>query len=130
MVAKITLITPPDIYENSNFSIAFLGIDDNAQTEASLWLGQHEFPDANFYFYQGEEDVKWLFHSLNRCDAIYLNFDTNNSIIRLLGSYILGRPNVYYSTKNTSVKELMDYINNCYVPDIQTFLKRVLDGKE
>ena len=130
MTSKITLITPPDIYENSNFSIAFLGINEDGQSAASLWLGQHEFPDINFYYYQGEDDINWLFHALNRSDAIYLDFDTSNSIVQLLGSYILSKPGVYYSTKNSSVKELMGYINNQFVPNIQTFLERVLDGKE
>jgi hypothetical protein len=131
MSNKITLITPPDIYENSNFSILFLGLSETDQDDASLWLGQNEgYPETNFYYYQGEDNLTWLLYALNRADVKFLNFDTDSAIINLLGSYILGRPNVYYSTKDPSIQELMSHINNQFVPDVQTFLKRAFNGKE
>lgn len=131
MSNKITLVTPPDIYENSNFSILFLGMSDTDQDDASLWLSQNDdYPDTNFYYYQGEDNLTWLLYALNRADVKFLNFDTDSAIITLLGSYILGRPNVYYTTKDPSIKELMSHINNQFVPDIQTFLKRVFDDQK
>ena len=131
MSNKITLITPPDIYENSNFSILFLGLTDTDQDNASLWLGQHDhYPDCNFYYYQGEENLTWLLYALNRADVKFLNFDTDHAIISMLGSYILGRPNVHYTTQNPDLKALMSHINNQYVPDVQTFLERVFDGQK
>ena len=45
-----------------------------------------------------------------------------------MGSYILGRPNVYYTTKDENLKALLGHINNQYVPNIEAFLEKVFDG--
>ena len=130
MPNKITLITPPDIYENSNLSIMFMGITDEHQDVASQWMGNHaDCPDTNFYYYQGEENPSWLFYALNRSDAIFVNLDTEHEIINIMGSYILGKSNVYYTTQNENLKALMSHINNQYVPSIDAFLEKVFDGQ-
>jgi hypothetical protein len=128
---RLTLITPPDIYENSNFSVLFLGLTDKQQDDASLWLGQNKnYPDTNLYYYQGEPNITWLLYALNRSDVKFLNFDSEHAIINTMGSYILGRPNVYYTTQDENLKELMSHINNQYVPDVATFLERIFNGQE
>ena len=39
-MGKITLVTPPDFYENQNFSILMIGLSDSEQDKTSVWLGQ------------------------------------------------------------------------------------------
>ena len=126
MSSKITLVTPPDIYENSNFSVLFLGITDQDQDTASQWLGKNNhYPDTNFYYYQGENNPSWLLYALNRSDVKFLNFDSEHAIINLMGSYIVSRPGVYYTTKDENLKALMSHINNQFVPNIEQFLEKV-----
>ncbi|MEI6420736.1 MAG: hypothetical protein WCP55_00845 [Lentisphaerota bacterium] len=131
MTNKITLVTPPDFYENSNFSVLFLSMSEVDQDAASKWLGEHtDYPETNFYYYQGENNIPWLLYALNRADVKFLNFDTDHAIINMMGSYILGRPNVYYTTQNPDLKALMSHINNQFVPTVEQFLERVFNGQK
>jgi len=128
MANKITLVTPPDFYENSNFSILFIGMTDKDQDDASTWLSKNEtYPDCNFYYFQGENNREWLLYALHRSDAIFLNFNVDRAIINIMGSYILSRPNVHYTTVDDNIKALMSYINNQYTPDVTTFLEKVFN---
>ena len=130
MANKITLVTPPDFYENSNFSILFIGMTEQDQDDASAWLGQNEkYPDCNFYYFQGENNIEWLLYALHRSDAIFLNFNVDRVIINIMGSYILSRPNVYYTTKDDNLKALMSYINNQYTTDVTAFLEKVFNDQ-
>lgn len=130
MTSKITLITPPDFYENSNLSILFLGISEEQQETATTWLGENvgKYPDINFYFYQGEPNAPWLFYALARADYKFLNYDSDHSIINIMASYALTRPNSYYTTKDQNLKALMDHVNNGYVSSITEFLEKVFDA--
>lgn len=128
MQGKITLITPPDIYENSNFSILFIGLSEEQQEKTSQWLGKKDdLPDCNFYYYQGENNPEWLLYAVNRSDIIFLNLDTDSAIINIMGSYILGKTGVCYTTKDENLKALISYINNQYVPNVEKFLEKVFD---
>ena len=130
MANKITLVTPPDFYENSNFSILFIGMTDQDQDLASAWLGKNEtYPDCNFYYFQGENNMEWLLYALHRSDAIFLNFNVDRVIINIMGSYILSRPNVYYTTNDDNLKALMTYINNQYTTDVTAFLEKVFNDQ-
>ena len=130
MSNRVTLITPPDIYENANFSVMLLGMSDDQQDQASKWLGSHDnYPETNLYVYQGETNATWLFYALNRTDVKFLNLDADYAIINHMASYILGRPGVYYTTQDANLKELMSHINNQFVPDVETFLERVFDDQ-
>ena len=130
MANKITLVTPPDFYENSNFSILFIGMTDKDQDLASAWLGKNEtYPDCNFYYFQGENNMEWLLYALHRSDAIFLNFNVDRAIINIMGSYILSRPNVYYTTEDDNIKALMSYVNNQYLPNITDFLEKVFNDQ-
>ena len=130
MSNKITLITPPDFYENSNYSGLFIGMTDQDQDAASRWLGEKsgDYDDCNFYYYQGEPNTDWLFYALNRSDIKFLNLDCDHAIINVLGSYILGKSNVYYTTQDPNLKALLSYINNQYVPNVETFLEKAFNG--
>ena len=125
---KITLITPPDIYENSNFSILFLGLTEEQQTSASVWMGQNDnFPPCNFYYYEGENNLPWLLFALNRANATFMNLDSEHAITSIMGSYILGKPGVFYTTKDQNLKSLISYINGNYVEHVDVFLEKVFN---
>lgn len=128
MPNRVTLITPPDLFENSNRSITVIDLTEEEQDNLSLALGQ--FPgdfDLNIYFYKGEQDVTWLFHAINVADAVYVNIDNQTSLTQLLGSYILSKSNVWYSTKDVSLKTLYSHINQKHVDTIDDFIKKVLN---
>lgn len=128
MTNKITLITPPDIYENSNFSVLFMSLNEDEQTLASKWMAEHDaHPACNFYYYEGENNIPWLLFAVNRCDAVFLNLNTDSAIINIMSSYILGKPNVFYTTKDPNIKALMSYINGNFVDNIEQFLEKVFN---
>ena len=131
MANKITLITPPDFYENGNFSILFMGMTGDDQTVASYWLGQREnLPETNLYVYQDEPTIPWLLYAANRSAVTFINLDTGYPIIDRLASYILSKPGVYYTTKDQNIKELMSHINTKYVNSIEEFLERAYNEQE
>lgn len=130
MTSKITLITPPDFYENGNQSILFMGLTESQQDTVSKWLADNPiYPDINIYFYMGEPNIPWLFYALNRSETSYLNCDAQHAIITWLSSFILSKPGVYFSSQDENVKALMTHINQNYVPDVEIFLEKVFNDK-
>jgi hypothetical protein len=130
MSNQITLITPPDIFENDNYSILLIGMNGEQQDSASTWLARAEnLPQTNLYVYQEEDNVSWLFYAANRSNIKFVNLDNANPIITYMASYILSKPDVYYTTQDSNLKELMSYINNRYVKTVEEFLERAFDGK-
>jgi hypothetical protein len=128
MANKVTLITPPDIFENSNKSIMVADLTDQEQDDLSLALGTFKGDfDLNIYFYKGEADINWLFHAVNTADYVYINFDNHSDIGHMLASYILSKPNVWYSTKNLNTQAVFSFINKKHVDNIQEFIEKVLD---
>ena len=82
MTGKITLITPPDIFENSNTSVLFAHITDEEQDVISRWLGNADFKtDVNFYVYSGEPNAMWFLYAMNRCASQIHVFKCNIKII-------------------------------------------------
>jgi hypothetical protein len=128
MTNKVTLITPPDIFENSNKSVMVIDLTNQEQDDLSLWLGQYagEF-DINIYFYKGEPDIPWLFHAIAKSEFVYLNIDNHNDISRLLTSYILSKPNVWYHTDDNNLKGLFCHINQRFVNSVSEFFERALN---
>ena len=130
MTNKITLITPPDFYENSNFSVLFMGLDEEQQDVVSRWLAENPvYPDTNIYFYQGEPNIPWLLYALNRSDAKFLNYNSGYAIRNLLGSYMLGKSNMFYTTSDENIKLLMSHISNSYIPNVETFLEKIFNDQ-
>jgi hypothetical protein len=119
----ITLITPPDIFENENPSILLMNITDQEQEETSIWLGKSNISTpVNIYYYQGEANVSWLFHAIAISQGVYLNCENNSDITKWLTSYILGKNNVWYKSDDKNFNALMSYINQKQVKDIKDFL--------
>jgi hypothetical protein len=127
-VNKITLITPPDYFENSNPSILLIGLNEEQQDQITVCLGNTDVsPDLNVYYYQDEDNLEWLLYALARSGATFVNGDCENFTVRNLLSYILSRPNVYWTTKDEDIKKLFGYINGHYVNTIEDFFKGLLD---
>ena len=130
MDGKITLITPPDFFENSNVSILFLHISTEEQDAISVWLSKSNITkDLNLYVYTNETNISWLFYALSRCEYKYINFDHMNSITQSLGSYMLAKNNVFYSTKDESLASVYSFINNNRIKKIEQFLEDTLIGQ-
>jgi hypothetical protein len=130
-VKKITLITPPDFYENDTYSILLVGITEEEQDQISHQLGQLDSDTPlNIYYFQGENNMEWLLFALNRCNAVYINADSGSDLVKWMASYMLGKNNVWYSTSDTNLKALFSYVNQKYVPSITKFIEAHFDNKE
>jgi hypothetical protein len=130
-VKKITLITPPDFYENETYSILLVGITEEEQDQISHQLGQLDSDTPlNIYYFQGENNMEWLLFALNRCNAVYINADSGTDLIKWLASYMLGKSNVWYTTTDDDLKSLFSYINQKYVPNISKFIEAHFDDKK
>lgn len=129
MTAKITLITPPDIYQNDQTSILFVDITETEQDEISRWLGNANL-DLNIYYYQGEPNVPWLLHAFSVSNFQYLNLDNMSSVTSYLAGYLISRPGSCYTVADDNVAELYSHINLNRVQNAVEFLERSFDGKK
>jgi hypothetical protein len=127
----ITLISPPDIFENENYSILLMNISDQEQEDSSLWLGKNVTDkNVNLYYYQGESNIDWLLYATAVCKGVYLNCNSNNDITKWMTSYLLGKPNVWYKADDQNLVSLMNYINQKNVTSITEFLEVHLGRQE
>ena len=127
MKGKLTLITPPDIFENSNLSILFCHLTDEEQDIVGRWLHKNDVvEDLNLYAYTGEPNAVWFLYALNRCEYKYINIDCVNTMTQALAGYMLGKSNVYYSTGNANLAAVYSHINSNHVSNVEEFLKGVL----
>lgn len=129
MDGKLTLITPPDIFENHNTSILFLHLNEEDQNAVSKWLSTNDIKqDLNLYVYNGEPNAPWLFYAMNRCEYKYIDINDVNYITQALGGYILGKSGVYYKVDDDNLSALYSHINTNRIDRIETFLERILIG--
>lgn len=127
MQGKITLITPPDIFENSNKSVLFIHITDDEQDTISKWLSTSEFnKDINFYVYSGEPNVPWFLYAMNRCEYKYINIDCVNYITQALSGYALTRNETFYKTLDENLASVYSHISSNRIDRVETFLESIL----
>lgn len=120
----ITLITPPDIFENGNKSILFMNISEEEQEASSRWFSEHTLDGPiNLYYYQGENNMTWLLHAIAVSQGVYINCDSDSDFTKWLTSYILSKHNVWYTAKDDNFRALMNYINQRSVKNITEFLE-------
>jgi hypothetical protein len=130
MKSKITLITPPDIFENSNTSILLCHLTDDEQDAVGKWLRDIDLPvDINLYAYTGEPNAVWFLYALNRCEHKYINIDCVNLITQSFGGYALSKSGVYYKTFNEDLAAIYSHINTNRVKTVDEFLESVLSAK-
>lgn len=130
MSLKITLITPPDIFENYNTSILLSNISETAQAEASDWLGKFESQsNINIYYYQGEPEPKWFIQATASSKYKYIDVDNLTGVSKWFLGYLLGKPNVYYTTKDHNVIHILGCINTNLVSNITEFLEKTIGSE-
>lgn len=128
MKGKITLITPPDFFENLNLSILFINISEKDQDIVSKFLADTDINcDLNFYVYNQDTNVSWLLYALNRCEYKFIDFDHNNNITSALGGYIAAKSNTFYKTKDENLTAIYTHLNNNRIIDIKEFLERIFN---
>lgn len=129
MKGKVTLITPPDIYENLNLSLLLINLNEQDQFTCSEYLGKLDnLENLNIYFYLGEPNCEWFFYSLARSQYKYIDIDQLQDIPKFLLGYILARPNVFYHTSDENIAALCQYINQNRVKSIEVFLDYIFKG--
>lgn len=128
MNGKLTLITPPDIWENENKSILLVNLTEKEQDSLSQWLSDNDInQDLNLYLYEGQPDMNWLFHAMNVCDFRYLNLNNLDSkIIHSLSGYILGKNNSYYKLDDENLAAVYKHINLNRINSVENFFERIL----
>lgn len=129
MATKLTLITPPDIYQNNQDSVLLIDLTEKEQDEVSTWLGQNPL-SINIYFYQGEPNVPWFLHALSCATYKYINLNNMTAVSSYLAGYTLSKAGVYYSTDDKNVSQLFSHINMNLVSNAVEFLERTFGGKE
>lgn len=125
MTNKITFITPPDIYENSNQSVLFVNLSDRNQELASQWLFNINMEPTNFYVFSGEPNISWLLHAASVSDAVFVDVDNLNDVSKVICSYLLGKNDVYYKTDDENLVAIYGHINANRVSNIEQFLEKV-----
>lgn len=127
MKNKVTLITPPDIYENSSNSVLFINVQDRDQEKITNWLSNSESEEnINIYFYSGEQETEWLLYALSRADLTFFDVDNHCGLTQLLAGYIISMNKVYYQTQQADIGQVYQHINSRRVPDMDFFLSDVL----
>lgn len=130
MNGKITLITPPDIFENENLSILFCHLSDKDQELVSKWLSNTQIEkNFNIYFYNNEPNMEWLLYTINLCDFKFINLDTRNIITGTLTGHLLAKDNFYFKTSDANLAQICQYINSNRIIKIEDFLEKVFDGQ-
>ncbi len=130
MEGKLTLITPPDVFENESYSIMFIHLSDDDQEKVSQWFANSNIKEnVNIYFYSGESDLSWFFHALARSEYKYIDLDGLNNVTSILSGYILGKKNTYYKISDENTSAICHYINQNRIVDIEKFLQRTFNDQ-
>lgn len=130
MKGKITLITPPDFFENNNLSILFVNLSDKDQDIISQTLAQSDISnDVNFYVFNQETNVSWLLYAFHRCNYRFINFDNGSKITNSLGSYLLANSNTFFHTSDENLTAIYSHINQNKITNVKTFLERIFHGQ-
>lgn len=129
MKNKITLITPPDFFENNEFSLLLVGLNDVNQQSMTTYLSNLEFDkNINIYFHMDENEPTWILYSLGKSSFCFMDLDNTKSAAATLSAYILSKPNTYYSTTNEYLATQVKVINSNRVPDFDFFLQEILSN--
>ena len=129
MNGKITLISPPDIFENSNLSILLIHPDEEDQDKISTWLYKNNISNnINFYVYDNQPNVDWLLYASSVCHYRFINLDYLNFYTQALSGFLLGKPNFYYKTNDNELANVFNYINNKRIINIENFLEDIFNS--
>lgn len=129
MDGKITLITPPDIFENELTSILLIYPTDKDQDTLSLWLKNNLNKHINIYFYSVETNIDWLLYAASKCDYKFIDIDNCGQNTKKIISYLLGKKSVFYKTNDTDTALIFNHINQNKITNIETFLEKTLNDQ-
>lgn len=125
MSSKITLINPPDIFENGNKSLLFVNPSEQDQDLISKWLFDRDLKeDLNLYVYTGETNISWYMYAASRCEYKFMNLDNANEIILILSSYFLTKSNFYYKVSDENLAAIYSHFNINKIQNVTDFLER------
>ena len=128
MDGKITLITPPDVFENDSHSVLFMHLSTEDQEKVSEWLSKSTIKEhINVYFYDQEIALPWLFHAMGRCDYKYIDLNDANQVTSALSGYILGKKNTFYKIDDESLSAVYHYLNQDRITNIESFLEKAFN---
>lgn len=131
MSLTITLITPPDIFENDSAGIFLINLTENQQDAATKWLADCKLDiDLNIYFYHHEPNAIWFLHAMANSSHKYINLDNTHGMSEMLSGYLLGKPSAYYSTEDANKVAVYGHINNNRVTSVEDFFERVLSEEQ
>lgn len=126
---KITLITPPDIFQNEQSSIMLIDLTVDEQEQVSAWFSKNLNQPINLYYYQGEDNIPWLLYSQSISSLVYINLDNWSTLTSYYASYFLSKPNVYWSTDNLEISKIFQHISVNRVNTVLEFLERTFNGE-
>jgi hypothetical protein len=130
MSLAITLITPPDIFENDNPSILLMNLTEDQQDAATAWMAKSTRDlELNIYFIQNEQNVVWFLHAMASSSHKYINLDNTSPMTDMLAGYCLGKQAVYYSTDDKNKVAVYSHINQNRVDKVEDFLESILGEK-
>jgi hypothetical protein len=131
MSLTITLITPPDIFENDSSGIFLINLTEEEQDQATKWLADAKLDiDLNIYFYQNDPNVVWFLHAMASSSHKYINLDNTHGLSSMLSSYVLGKSSVYYSSDDSNKIAVFSHINQNRVNNVKDFFERVLSENQ
>jgi len=102
-MSKINLITAPDKLFNDNLSFLLVYPSEYIKEQFQNLIANWDF-SINVYVYdhnieQQEHDYDWLLSVLHICNYTILDVDNFDRDTRLLTSYLISKPKVYWLTK-------------------------------
>lgn len=131
MDGKITLITPPDFFENENKSLLFIHLSDNDQHKVSEWFARSQIKEnINIYFYNDETNVEWFLYAINRCDYKFIDIDNTTIITNVLLGHLLAKNKFYYKVEDDNVYQICQFLNNNRITKIEDFLEKAFNVKD
>ncbi len=127
MTGKITLVSPPDVHVNNNYSIILINTTEEEQDIISNWLSKNTLKkEITIYFYNNENNLQWLVAANALAKAKYINLSNTRDNAQFLASFILSYENCYYSLKDENMFEIFKLVNTSKVDSIEEFLDRVV----
>jgi len=128
MEGKITLITPPDFFENESKSVLFMHLSDSDQEAVSKWLaGATLNENINIYFYDHEIEIPWLLHALARCEYKFVDLNNASYSTDVLTGHLLSKRDTFYKIDNENISSVCHYLNQNRISNVQTFLEKAFD---
>jgi len=128
MDGKVTLITPPDIFENDSSSILLIHLSSEDQERVSKWLAKSNLSNnINIYFFNDESDVPWLLHAVSRCEYRFIDLNNTSEVTSAISGYILGKKNTYYKVDDENLSAIYHYINQDRITNIESFLEKAFN---